>query len=96
MELFATDRDRLVFLLGPDAAPDLDFEALEAQGRDVSEELLPSRRPKHITNYIGSKQKLADWIWKHTPLSAGRQAEDSCLRPDLRLTPSGTWGRAAH
>jgi adenine-specific DNA-methyltransferase len=24
-------------------------------------------RPKYITNYIGSKQKLIDWIWKHTP-----------------------------
>jgi len=24
-------------------------------------------RPKCVTNYIGSKQKLVDWIWKHTP-----------------------------
>jgi len=23
--------------------------------------------PKYITNYIGSKQKLADWIWANTP-----------------------------
>ena len=67
MELFATDRDRLAFLLETDAALDLDFEALEAQGCDVSEELPPGKRPKYITNYIGSKQKLVDWIWKHTP-----------------------------
>ena len=30
MELFATDRDRLAFLLEADAALDLDFETLEA------------------------------------------------------------------
>ncbi len=33
----------------------------------VKEELPPDERPKYITNYIGSKQKLVDWIWKHTP-----------------------------
>ena len=31
MELFATDRERLAFLLETDAALDLDLEALEAQ-----------------------------------------------------------------
>ena len=31
MELFASDRDRVAFLLETDAALDLDFEALEAQ-----------------------------------------------------------------
>ena len=34
--------------------------------RDVSGEE-PAKRPNYITNYIGSKQKLVDWIWKHTP-----------------------------
>ncbi|MGD8843919.1 MAG: hypothetical protein PVI54_00330 [Desulfobacteraceae bacterium] len=58
MELFATDFDRLAFLLETDAALDLYFEALEAQGRDVSEELPPEKRPKYITNYIGSKMKI--------------------------------------
>ena len=66
MELFASDRDRLAFLLETDAALDLDFEALEAQAHDVSGEE-PAKRPSYITNYIGSKQKLVDWIWKHTP-----------------------------
>ena len=78
MELFATDRDRLAFLLETDlsacdaqagAALDLDFETLEAldavpvgrQG-EVPEEQPPEKRPKYITNYIGSKQKLVDWI----------------------------------
>ena len=68
MDLFATDRDRLAFLLETDAALDLDFEALEARaGELVTEELPQALRPKYITNYIGSKQKLVDWIWKHTP-----------------------------
>jgi adenine-specific DNA-methyltransferase len=78
MELFATDLDRLAFLLETDAALDLYFEALEAQGRDVSEELPPEKRPKYITNYTGSKQKLVDWIWKHTPMGVSN---------DLSRTP---------
>ena len=72
MDLFATDRDRLAFLLETDAVLDLDFEALEARaGELVTEELPPDKRPKYITNYIGSKQKLVDWIWKHTPEDVG-------------------------
>jgi len=67
MELFATDRERLAFLLETDAALDLDFEALEAQAEAAAEEPSPEQRPKYITNYVGSKQKLVDWIWKHTP-----------------------------
>ena len=66
MELFATDRDRLAFLLETDASCHL--ADLIAQGAElVTEELPPDERPKYITNYIGSKQKLVDWIWKHTP-----------------------------
>ncbi|BBO66346.1 hypothetical protein DSCA_02760 [Desulfosarcina alkanivorans] len=72
MELFATDRDRLAFLLETDAALDLDFETLEAQAKEaVTDEASPAKRPKYITNYIGSKQKLVDWIWKHTPEGVG-------------------------
>ena len=66
MELFSNDRDRLAFLLETDAALDLDFEALEARGREAADEE-PAQRPSYITNYIGSKQKLVEWIWKHTP-----------------------------
>lgn len=66
MELFATDLDRLAFLLETDAACHL--EDLIAQAAElVTEELPEDQRPKYITNYIGSKQKLVDWIWKHTP-----------------------------
>lgn len=66
MELFATDLDRLAFLLEADASCYLDD--LIAQGAElVTKELPPDERPKYITNYIGSKQKLVDWIWKHTP-----------------------------
>ena len=41
MELFATARDRLAFLLETDAALDLDFETLEALAGEVSEEQPP-------------------------------------------------------
>jgi len=73
MELFATDLERLAFLLEADAALTLDPDALgtEAAEQPAPEELPPEKRPKYITNYIGSKQKLVDWIWKHTPEGTG-------------------------
>jgi adenine-specific DNA-methyltransferase len=73
MELFATDLERLAFLLEADAALTLDPDTLgsEAAEQSAPEELPPEKRPKYITNYIGSKQKLVDWIWKHTPEGAG-------------------------
>lgn len=67
MELFATDRDRLEFLLETDATLDLDFEALEAQAEAAAEEPSPEQQLKCITNHVGSKKKLVHWIWKHTP-----------------------------
>lgn len=73
MELFATDLERLAFLLEADAALTLDPDTLGAEAAEQSapEELPPEKRPKYITNYIGSKQKLVDWIWKHTPEGTG-------------------------
>jgi len=73
MELFATNLERLAFLLEADAALTLDPDALgsEAAEQSAPEELPPEKRPKYITNYIGSKQKLVDWIWKHTPEGTG-------------------------
>lgn len=73
MELFATDLERLAFLLEADAALTLDPDTLgsEAAEQSAPEELPPEKRPKYITNYIGSKQKLVDWIWKHTPEGTG-------------------------
>ena len=68
MELFATDLDRLGFLLETDAALGLHLGSLAGQGVEpVTEELPGDQRPKYVTNYIGSKQRLVDWIWKHTP-----------------------------
>jgi adenine-specific DNA-methyltransferase len=101
MELFATDRERLAFLLEAEAEFYLAAEGFSATGEaeetqpgtdaagkeqetrrpdagkgktDESEsgeaepgELPADERPKYITNYIGSKQKLVDWIWKNTP-----------------------------
>lgn len=61
MKLFATDLERLDFLLEADAAMYVEPDDLEAEA--AAEE----KRPKYITNYIGSKQKLIDWIWKNTP-----------------------------
>jgi adenine-specific DNA-methyltransferase len=70
MQLFATDIDRLAFLLETDASRHL--ERLLAQAAElVTEELPEDKRPKYITNYIGSKQKLVEWIWKHTPEEVG-------------------------
>ena len=73
MRLFATDLERLAFLLEADAALTLDPDTLgsEAAEQSAPEELPPEKRPKYITNYIGSKQKLVDWIWKHTPEGTG-------------------------
>ena len=73
MELFATDLERLAFLLEADAALTCDPDELgtEAAEQPAPEELPPEKRPKYITNYIGSKQKLVDWIWKHTPEGVG-------------------------
>ncbi|HEY3378155.1 MAG TPA: DNA adenine methylase, partial [Armatimonadota bacterium] len=73
MQLFATDNERIAFLLEADA--DLQgFLGLTAEGAEqeapvdiTTEELPEGERPKYITNYIGSKQKLVEWIWKHTP-----------------------------
>jgi len=64
---FNTDVEKLNFLLEADA--DLRFGLLTAEGKLelVTEELPAGERPKYITNFIGSKQKLVDWIWANTP-----------------------------
>ena len=73
MKTFATDLDRLAFLLEADAAFAIDPEELgtDAAEQTAPEEQAPGKRPKYITNYIGSKQKLVDWIWKNTPDKVG-------------------------
>ena len=60
METFATDIEKLDFLLEADAA--LAFLGPEAEAAAAGAE----DRPKYVATYIGSKQKLVDWIWKHT------------------------------
>ena len=63
MELFATDMQKLDFLLEADAELRLlGLEAEAAAGEREGEE-----RPKYVATYIGSKQKLIDWIWRSTP-----------------------------
>ena len=64
MEMFATDLERLAFLLEADAALAIDSDELgtDAAEQKAPEEQPPEKRPKYITNYIGSKQKLVDWI----------------------------------
>jgi adenine-specific DNA-methyltransferase len=73
MKTFATDLDRLAFLLEADAAFAIDPDQLgaDAAEQEAPEEQASEKRPKYITNYIGSKQKLVDWIWKHTPDKVG-------------------------
>ena len=77
MELFATDLERLGFLLEADAALQADLDALEAdaasgEGAGAQEELPPEKRPKYITNYIGSK---------HLPAAPSRSFRLSHWRP---------------
>ena len=79
MQLFATDLEKLEFLLEAEADLALELGALEACGAElVTEEQPEGKRPKYITNYIGSKQKLVDWIWKHTPENAQSVADAFC------------------
>jgi len=53
--MFETDDTSLQFLLEGDAA----LAAVVAEAKDAA--------PDYVTSYIGSKRKLVDWIWKHTP-----------------------------
>ncbi len=69
--MFQTDADKLNFLIEAEAELSelLAHEGLMARAR-------AEERPKYITNYIGSKQKLVDWIWKATP-EAAKSAVDA-------------------
>ena len=58
--MFHTDADRFLFLLETEAELSA-FLADAALETEAGEE-----RPKYVTNYIGSKQKLTDWIWRST------------------------------
>lgn len=64
MEYAATAQEKLRFLLEAEA----DWRRprmLSAVGADETPGT--GARPKYVTNYIGSKQKLIDWIWEETP-----------------------------
>ena len=72
--MFSTDADRFRFLLETEAElcafladEALETEALPAPQSEAARQAGGEERPKYITNYIGSKQKLTDWIWKSTP-----------------------------
>jgi len=65
METFATDLQRLDFLLEADA--DLALIGLEAEAGRADETQKEGQRPKYVATYIGSKQKLVEWIWRSTP-----------------------------
>ena len=64
LHLFSTDRERLAFLLECDAELAFEDACLRTEGKVAAPE---EARPRYVANYIGSKQKLVDWIWKHTP-----------------------------
>jgi len=65
--VFHTDAERIRFLLEAEAELGLWLgdERLDAVARAADED-----RPRYVTNYIGSKQKLIDWIWDATPEGA--------------------------
>ena len=59
-EAMNTEIKRIHFLL--------EAEAELALARDTSDNIEAAKGlPPYVTNYIGSKQKLVDWIWVHTP-----------------------------
>ena len=59
-EAMNTEIKRIHFLL--------ETEAELSLARDTKDNIEAAQdRPPYITNYIGSKQKLVDWIWVHTP-----------------------------
>ncbi len=72
METFATDVEKLDFLLEADA--DLAFIGLEAEAAQAEAE----QRPKYVATYIGSKQKFVDWIWRNTPEGVKSAFDASC------------------
>ncbi|MDP8238477.1 MAG: DNA adenine methylase, partial [Candidatus Hatepunaea meridiana] len=55
-----TDFERISFLL--QTAAEWSFARSTDDNIEAASDL-----PLYITNYIGSKQKLVDWIWVHTP-----------------------------
>ena len=66
MDLFPTDLDKLGFLLEADADLLLAGLDTEAAQRALAEEAEGEERPKYVATYVGSKQKLIDWIWRST------------------------------
>ena len=62
--MFHTDSERIRFLL--EAEADLVLW-LGDERLDAVAQASEADRPKYVTNYIGSKQKLVDWIWASTP-----------------------------
>ena len=58
-----TEQQRIAFLL------EIEAEWHRAQALTSDDDTIDSARdlPPYVTNYIGSKQKLADWIWAQTP-----------------------------
>ena len=75
MQVFATESERLAFLLEAEAGLyPMPLSALgisDAAGADSRPQADAEEHPKYRTNYIGSKQKLVDWIWSHTPEGVG-------------------------
>jgi len=57
--LFETDDTYQQFLLEADAL----LAMAASEQKDAA--------PDHVTGYIGSKRKLVDWIWQHTPDGVG-------------------------
>ena len=72
MELFATDRERMAFLLETDAPLDLDFEALEARPGSSSPRNCPdSAEVHHQLHRV--EAEAGRLIWKHTPRTWSRR-----------------------
>ena len=58
-------------MLMPLIMPESEELYLEAEARDnrITDDNIEAAKglPVYVTNFIGSKQKLTDWIWLNTP-----------------------------
>ena len=84
--MFSTDAEKIRYLLEAEGEfhsflqSNGEVEVDQSSGRPLDDEdkdlssaarTVPTSPPKYTTNYIGSKQKLIDWIWGNTPDGSG-------------------------
>ena len=79
-----TELKRISFLLEAEAELSLARETKD--NIEAAQDL-----PPYVTNYIGSKQKLVDWIWVHTPDGVTSALDAPRLREGMLFRQRGGW-----